>query len=166
MKTVKCSSTFGNFEWSGHADVTDEQADVLMNLGGLQVMQRSPSSNAEKVLGDYKKRPENFKRNSIPYSEDNAKVLSAELGKPIEIADGVEISFVIDEVKFYEIGKGAEPKYVDEKSIIARHVKEGDFLDWARDVVGFKGELDREPENNTAFLAEVKAYKQRRLSEV
>lgn len=166
MPTVKASSTFGNFEWSGHADVTDTQANILMNLGALQVMQRSPSSRAEKVLGGYEKRPDNFKRNSIEYSEDNAKVLSDELSKPIEIADGVEISFTIDEVKFYEIGKGAEPKFVEEKTIVQRHVKAGDFLDWVRDEVGFKGEVDREPENDTKVLAAVKAYKQRRLTEI
>jgi hypothetical protein len=167
MKTVKCGSTFGNFQWTGHAEVTDEQAEILQNLGALQVMQRSPSSRAEKTLGKYEKRPDNFKRNSIEFSEANAKTLASELSKPVEIADGVEISFTIDEVKFYEIGKGTEPKYVEEKAIIARHVKDGDFLDWLRETVGFSDDFDgNHPTEDTKVLAAVKAYKQRRLAEV
>ena len=165
MQTVKASSTFGNSKWSAHCDVSDEIAKILQDAGFLWFMQRSPSSNAEKVLAGYEKRPEGFKRNSIEYSPEMAEQLKKLLGQPVEIEDDVSITPVIDSVVFHEIGASAEPKYKDEKSAIARHVKDGNFLDWVRDTVGFKGEVDREPENNVNVLKAVKAFKQRLLAE-
>lgn len=164
MATVKASSTFGNSKWSAHADVSDEQAQILQNLGFLWVMQRSPSSNAEKTLAGYEKRPEGFKRNSIEYSEGMATKLKSLLSLPVEIEDGVNITPVVDSVVFHEIGAGAEPKYKDEKSIVARHVEAGDFAQWMTNEVGFAATAaDAE---KTEVLAAVKAYKQRRLTEL
>jgi hypothetical protein len=159
-------STFGNYKWFGEADITDEQAQILVNLGFLWVMQRSPSSNAEKVLAGYEKRPSGFERKSIPFSESDAKRLATLLGAKVEIEKDIKITPVITSVVFHEIGKGTEPKYVEEKSIIARHVKEGDFLDWIKDTVEYAGDADYKSANDTKVLAAVKAYKQRRLMEV
>lgn len=165
MAIVKAESTFGNSKWNGHAEVTDAQVAILADLGFLWVMQRSPSSNAEKALAGYEKRPNGFKRSDIPWSDEMGARLKSLLGAKVEIADGIEITPVIDSVKFHEIGAGVEPKYADEKKIVARHIEAKDIVTWATDTVGFTGEGDLDVEN-VEFLKAVKAYKQRMLAEV
>jgi hypothetical protein len=165
MSKVEANSTFGNFKWFGHAEVTDAQAVVLANLGFLWIMQRSPSSNAEKTLAGYEKRPAKFERKSIDFTQANADKLAALLGAKAEIAKNDSITPVIDKVEFHEIGAGAEPVYRDEKLIVQRHIDAKDIVTWASDVVGFTGEGDLNPEN-VEFLKAVKAYKVRRLQEV
>ena len=67
---ANATSTFGNYRWTGETpELTQEQIQALIDLGFLWVMQRSPSSNAEKTLAGYEKRPEKFERKSIPFSE-------------------------------------------------------------------------------------------------
>ena len=173
MATVKAESTFGNSKWQGHAEVSDVQRDVLADLGFLWVMQRSPSSNAEKALAGYEKRPNGFKRSDIPWSDEMGAKLKSLLGGKITIGevpdkDGklveVSITAVIDSVKFHEIGAGVEPKYADEKKIIQRHIDAGDVRDWAAGTIGIDTrDLTIE---NVEFLKAVKAYKQRMLAGV
>jgi hypothetical protein len=164
MPTVNAESTFGNFKWFAKADVSDAQASTLADLGFLWVMQRSPSSNAEKVLADYEKRPTGFKRSEIPFSDGNATKLQQLLGAKTAIAEGVEISPNILKVIFHEIGAGVEPKYADEKKIVARHIEKRDIVTWATDTVGFTGEGDLDVDN-VEFLKAVKAYKARMLQD-
>lgn len=164
MPQVKAESTFGNYKWFANAEISAEQAATLANLGFLWIMQRSPSSNAEKVMAGYEKRPEGFKRNSIDFSDAGVKTLSTELSKAIEIADGQSITPVVSKVVFHEIGAGAEPKFAEEKRIVARHVEAKDIATWAIDKVGFTGEGDLDTEN-VEFLKAVKAYKQRILAD-
>ena len=165
MPKVNAESTFGNFKWFATAEITNEQQATLADLGFLWVMQRSPSSNAEKVMAGYEKRPEGFKRNSIDFSEEGAEVLKSELSKPIDIEKDNVITPVVSKVQFHEIGAGAEPKYADEKKIVQRHIDAKDIVSWATDTVGFADEGDLDTEN-VEFLKAVKAYKQRRLAEV
>lgn len=163
MNTVKANSQFGNFEWFGHAEVTDEQYATLASLGFLWVMQRSPSSNAEKSLAGYKKRPDGFKRSNIQYTAESAVELVKLLSAKAEIADGMEITPVIDNVKEYE-PTVATPKYAEERAIIARHVQKKDIDEWIT-TVGYSGDtVDHEGNPTTEFLQAVKVYKNKLIA--
>jgi hypothetical protein len=157
MHTLTCTSTFGNFKWTAQAQITDEQAVILAEKGLLQIIQRSPASEAEKVLGNYEKRPTDFVRSSIPFSEDNAETLAKFLGAEIELGEGVVIKPSVSVIE-HEIGAASQPKFVEEKQIVERHAKAGDLVAWATDKVGFTGEGDLDVEN-VEFLKAVKAYK-------
>jgi hypothetical protein len=161
---VNATSTFGNYRWTASASVTPEQAAILADLGFLWVMQRSPSSKAEKVMAGYEKRPDNFKRANIPFDDKGVKTLKDELSSAVEIADGVRIKADTMNVVFHEIGATSEPKYAFEKQAITKHINAGDALDWARDVVGYDGEGKIDTEN-VALLKAVKAFKDRLLAE-
>jgi hypothetical protein len=163
MKKVNAKSTFGNFKWVASAEVSDAQLDILADLGFLWVMQRTPSSNAEKTLAGYEKRPKDYKRSMIPFSDDNAAKLRSLLSEKVEIADGVAIAPMIQSVLFHEIGAGVEPKYKDEKEIVQRHIDAKDIVTWAVDAVGFTGAGDLDTEN-VQLLEAVKAYKKARLA--
>jgi hypothetical protein len=164
MAIVKADSVFGNFHWFAQCEVSDVVRDILANLGFLWIMQRSPSSNAEKVLADYEKRPAGFKRSEIEYSDEKAAELKKLLGEPAEVADDVKITPEVLNVIFHEIGKVAEPKYSDEKKAVQRHIDAKDIVSWASEKVGFTGEGELDT-NNIPFLQAVKALKQRLLQE-
>lgn len=167
MPKVNATSTFGQSRWVGHAEVSQAIYDWLASQGFLWVMQRTPSSNAEKTLAGYEKRPDGFKRSSIPWA-DLEKGLAPLLGKPIDLETDDEVKFtinpVIDSVKFHEIGAGVEPKYADEKKAVRKHIDAKDIVTWATDKVGYTGGGDLD-ENNVEFLKAVKALKQRLLAE-
>ena len=164
MATVNATSTFGNFKWTASCEITDVVRDVLADLGFLWVMQRSPSSNAEKALAGYEKRPAGFKRSEIDYSNDNADMLKSELSKAVEIDENVSIVPNILSVVFHEIGKVAEPKYADEKKAITRHIEDKDIVTWAADKVGYTGGGDLTVDN-IELLKAVKEFKNRLLKE-
>jgi hypothetical protein len=164
MPIVKAESTFGNFKWFAKAEISDAIRDILSDLGFLWIMQRTPSSNAEKVLAGYEKRPTGFKRSEIAYSDANALELQKLLGASVEVAEDIEITPEVLKVVFHEIGAGVEPKYADEKKIVARHIDKKDIATWAIDTVGFSGEGDLDV-NNVEFLKAVKAYKARMLQD-
>jgi hypothetical protein len=161
---VNAQSQFGNFKWFATAEVSEVQKDILADLGFLWVMQRSPSSTAEKTLAGYEKRPDGFKRSQIEFSDENAQALSKLLGADAEIADGVKITPNITKVEFYEIGAVKEPAYADEKKAVLRHIEAKDIAKWAMDTVGFNGEGDLNVEN-VALLKAVKEFKNRLLAE-
>lgn len=157
MPQVKATSTFGNYRWTASANITDKQAQILQDLGFLWVMQRTPSTRAEKVMAEYEKRPEGFKRSSIEYTDEGAKTLSEQLGEAVEIADGVSITPEITNVKFHEIGAQKEPQYADEKKVVARHAEAG-TLDKLASKVGYTGDGNLDVEN-VDFLRSIKAFK-------
>lgn len=107
MKTYKAESQFGNFQWKAEAEVSEQMADVLAGLGLLWVLQRSPSSAAEKKMAGYEKRPDKFKRNSIPFNAENAELLR----KALESAE-------------VEVGRDDKDKAITEKLEIAVSVEE------------------------------------------
>jgi hypothetical protein len=160
MNKVNAKSTFGNFKWTATAEVSDSERDVLADLGFLWIMQRTPSSNAEKAMAGYEKRPKDFKRASIEYSDEKAVQLQSELNKNVEIAEGVKITPVVGKVEFHEIGAGAVPKFVEEIRIADRHVKAGDFAQWMTDAVGVKATVaDYENEKTrTEVLQAIKEF--------
>ncbi len=164
MPTVNATSTFGQSKWKAHAEVTAEQAQVLSDLGFLWVMQRTPSSTAEKAIAGYEKRPDGFKRGEMPFDDQFVKILTANLQNTVEIADDDEITPVVDSVKFHEIGAGKEPAYAEEKRIVTRHITAKDIITWNDEKVKFTGEGDLDTDN-VEFLKAVKAYKQRILAD-
>ena len=85
MPIVNAKSTFGNFKWIAKCEVSEVVRDILADLGFLWVMQRTPSSNAEKALAGYEKRPAGFKRSEIDFSDENAKTLAGLLAEAVEI---------------------------------------------------------------------------------
>ena len=163
---LQTTSTFGNFKWTAEAEVTEAQAEILANAGLLQVLQRSPATAAEKSLAGYEKRPDKFERKSIEYTDSNARQLEKFLSAEIEIADGVKITPTVV-AQFHEIGASAAPKFVEEKAIIARHVKTGDLAEWASETIAYSGEtVDHDGNASNEFLAAVKAYKTKMLASV
>ena len=162
MHNLTCTSTFGNFQWTATVDVTDEQAVELAKAGLLQIIQRSPASKAEKAMANdgkgYEKRPKDFVRSSIPFSDDNAATLGKFLGEKVEISEG---DFIKPSVKviFHEIGAAKEPAYAKEKEIVNKHANDlKDIVTWAVDKIGYTGggELNA---NNVELLKAVKAFK-------
>jgi hypothetical protein len=164
MPIVNATSTFGNFKWIANCEVSETVRDVLADLGFLWVMQRTPSSNAEKALAGYEKRPTGFKRSEIEYSDESAARLTELLSESVEIADDISITPNVLSAVFHEIGKVAEPKYADEKKAVQRHIDAKDIVSWASDKVGYTGGGDLDT-NNVEFLKAVKALKQRLLAE-
>lgn len=136
---LNTKSTFGNFAIEAEADVTDEQRDALANLGLLQVLQRSPASAAEKAMAGYDKRPSGFKRDSIPFSKDNAETLTGELEKPIEFADGIAAISCAIAVSEY-VPTEADVKMTDERNAYARNAAKQSLPALAKKV-GYAGEL-------------------------
>lgn len=163
MNTLTCKSTFGFFAWVAKCVVPQEVLVILAAKGLLQILQRTPASEAEKAMANAlglwsEKRPKDFERKSIPFTEPSATILREHLGGEHEIEDGVKINVEI-ETKYHPLGATAEPKFAQEKIVVARHVKDGDFLDWIRDTVGFKGEVTRDHDENIALLSAVRDLK-------
>lgn len=91
---VETKSVFGNFDIQVEAEIDNKALkEVVAPAGLLQIVQRSPASKAEKLLGypDAKKRPDKFERNSIPFNQENADALAKALSGEVEIAEGVKI---------------------------------------------------------------------------
>lgn len=166
MPILNCESTFGNFKWVASVNVTDEIAMTLASKGLLQILQRSPASEAEKKLAGYEKRPKDFERKMIPFNEANAAVLGEYLGAKHEIDEGVFIQPTL-EIAYHEIGGGKELVYKDAKFVIARHIKDGDFAQWMDSVVGVKGvtvQDSEKPEVLQAVHAMLKAEYAKKLA--
>jgi hypothetical protein len=163
MVTLNCNSTFGNFAWKATASVSEEQAKVLADMGLLQILQRSPASQAEKSLAGYEKRPDKFERKSIAYSDANARSLEKFLSGKLEIAEGVFIDATVT-AEFHEIGATSLPKFVEEKAIAKRHIDAGDFAQWMANTVGFKATV--EDADKTETLVAIKAFKTKMLASV
>lgn len=137
MKTINVSSVFGNFKWDANVEVSDSQIDALLGMGILQIMQRTPASAAEKEMAGYEKRPESFKRGSIPYSEANAAILATHL-EGAEVDKGNPLSLVI-QVSEYVPGVGTEPKYAAEKAKVESKGGDPEALSKLAKAVGYTG---------------------------
>lgn len=100
---IQASWTFGNFNVTAAAEIpftepVDKLTKAIVEKGFLQLLQRVPASKAEKALAGYEKRPEGFKRTSIPWSEENAIKLAEEFGTEVEVEEGVMLKFAIVDV--------------------------------------------------------------------
>lgn len=170
--TIEYGSVFGNFKWNAYAEIDAKLIPVLCALGALQVAQRTPSSAAEKELAGYDKRPVGFKRDSIPYSDDNADTLGSyfremkvEIGR--DEKDAPIFAVVNAEVTTakYE-GSTTDVVMKEERAAYARNAKgEGKFksLEALAVEVGYDGELgDGTAENApVAFIRAIKDYSKR-----
>lgn len=166
MKT-SFKTTMGQFAISGSATVTDEEFQILADGGTLQFTQRIPFSNAEKAMAGYAKRPAGFKRNTIPFTEDNVAKFQLELEKPIEIADGVTIN--LEEVEITQhVPTITEVKYAAERQKYASKLGDEKLLAKLASAVGYDGELGDGTADNApiAFLESIKAWIKSQLESV
>jgi hypothetical protein len=171
MKITTPNTNFGFFGWRAVAEVGQELLVYLAGLGLLQLLQRSPSTDAEKALAKYEKRPKGFNRSSIEHNPTNEGIFQKIMSKALEIVQGEEgkpgyqkfnITPVI-ETWYHPLGATAEPVYAEEKKIVQRHLDKKDIVTWASDTVGFTGEGDLDVEN-VEFLKAVKAWKNEMLA--
>lgn len=169
---LKTKSTFGNFAFALTALVSEEQRDALAVAGLLQLAQRSPASKAEKALGGFEKRPKDFKRTDIAFSEESAKKLKGFFEDvKITIGDGEDakeqtmaIEAVVSE---YVPGEGSEPKFVDEKKVVAAKNGDATALGTLAEKVGFEYEEESElTVENIGFLRAIRAHLKARMAEL
>lgn len=167
MTKLKTGSLFGNFKWTATTEVSESAIERLAELGLLQIMQRGPSSEAEKVLAGFKKRPEGFKRNSIQFTEDNGETLRKLLSKVTldgdEVEELPELNFNLEvEVEQY-VPTAVDPKFTEEKVIVKNHSEKGDLPEWA--LVNLKVEvLPATPIEDKEFLGKVREFKKAMLA--
>lgn len=160
---IQYGSRFGNFKWIAEADIADALIPTLLQLGCLQLGQRSPSTAAEKEMAGYEKRPAKFERDSIDFSDEAAAILAKHLSamkvetgrneKDEPIFATIEADVKVEK---YE-GSTADVKMLGERAAYGRH--SADLADFAK-LVGYAGELgDGKAENApVAFLRAIKAY--------
>jgi len=161
MKTLKAESTFGNFKWVAQAEVEDAVLEILANLGLLQVLQRSPASTAEKLMAGYgKKRPTDFKRSSIAFSEANAEILTKAMeAAELEVGELKVKLGIVAEVTEHIPGEGAEYKYVREKAQVAKKAGDEAKLLKLAEVVGYDEEdVELLTVENIEFLKAIRKY--------
>jgi len=157
MKTEKF--TCGNYEvrFSMKPEVKfDESLTPLVHAGITQILQRKPASTWEKTEAGYDKRPEGFKRESIPFSEEAADRMKEVMSDAVENWAIIEVGEYVPEEK---VGK-----FKEEIEIISRHESEDDVETWLADKVGFSGEyVDSDTDSGYSLeaLKAVNAYKRK-----
>lgn len=155
MENTKGQSKFvcGNFEVgiSLLDDIRKVQPESLLEyiLDGItQKLQRKPASDWEKDAAGYKKRPKDFKRNSLLFSEDSAENMASLFGDAVGNVATITVVEYIPNV--------AESKFTEEKGIVKAKGGDEDRLASLAEAVGYDGEeLDEE---NMEFLAAIRAY--------
>lgn len=165
-KITTPNTNFGFFGWNAVAEVSMRVLLYLAGLGLLQLLQRSPATNAEKKLAGYEKRPKNFERSSIPFNDANKGVFASLMGAVVELVNGEEgkpdywkESFTPGiNCWYHPLGETTAPKFVEEIKIVKRHIESKDIEQWAKDKIGFQGNLGDKPEENTELLIAVKAF--------
>lgn len=159
MQSIKAESVFGNYQWSAEVEVTPAQLITLAGLGLLQVMQRGPSTAAEKALAGYEKRPTGFKRDSIGYTKDGEAVLTKNLST-IEVKGEGDEKFKLEPavVVGEYVPTTSEPKFAREKKIVAGKTTITQLSALATKV-SFEYEEDTElTSENVEFLQAIKGY--------
>lgn len=170
---IQYGSVFGNFKWVAESDIPDSLVPMLCALGALQVGQRTPSSTAEKALAKYEKRPTGFKRDSIPFSEENAEILASNL-RSMKVETGRNekdepiFATIIAEVvvEQYE-GSTADVKMTDERNAYARNGA-ANKLSKLAEKVRFTGEVgDGKAENAPVeFLRAIRAWAKAQVADI
>lgn len=99
--------TFGNFDVTVEAEVSEEQVTAMLKKGVLQVLQRTPATKAEQaVAGDDwevgKKggliRPDGFERSSIPFTQENANRVAQGFGTSVKMDEGGTLAYKVTRV--------------------------------------------------------------------
>lgn len=96
------SWTCGNVAVSATLEFPDTTPRWIANLatsGLTQELQRTPSSTWEKAEAGYEKRPDKFRRDSIPYGEESAAALAELFDKHCEAFEGgpIRVNFSTSE---------------------------------------------------------------------
>jgi hypothetical protein len=107
MKKLTITKDFGNFDVTATVEVSDIQAETLISLGALYIFERQPSSGVEQKVfgpmlgwskgqrGTSLKRPQGFKRNSVPFSKELAQKIAEAYGTtPGKLGD-TELKFTV-----------------------------------------------------------------------
>lgn len=114
MKKLTITKDFGNFDVTATTEVSEQQAEALISLGALYIFERQPSSGVEQKVfgpmlgwsagkrGTSLKRPQGFKRNSVPYSKELgeriAKAYGETPGKLGETALKFNVTSIVEHV--------------------------------------------------------------------
>lgn len=115
---IEINWVFGNFKITAATNVETAEpvgsmAQTLMENGFLQILQRVPSSKAEKHVAGYEKRPAEFKRNSIAYSEETALKLAEGFGTEVNVGTTeapVMLKYAITDVVEHEGSEGVSSR--------------------------------------------------------
>ena len=167
MKVITIANTFGNFDYEVSAQVTPETETALLQAGITQLFQRVPCSRIEKALAGYAKRPDGFTRSSIEFSEENAIAFAEAAGATVSVEVGrdekgkaieLEIPLSVVDVREHVVEE-KDGKFTEEKAIIARHQKDGDFAEWVKTLVKFFGPTNNNEGWTVEFLRAVRARK-------
>jgi len=117
---LQITKTFGNFHVTATCEPSEAQVKDLASLGALYLFERTPSTQVEQQVfapmlgwskgerGTSYKRPADFKRNSVPFTDDVAEeikhVYETTDGK---IGEGNAVSFNVTSVVKHEGGETA-----------------------------------------------------------
>ena len=138
MKSTNINWTFGNFDVTVRltAELDGPKADKVLEAAGLKWLQRKPASAVEKLLAGYEKRPEGFKRDSIPFSPERAEKVKAGFTLT-ETSLGItaECLSVTEHVK----GVTDAPN-VKAREALSRHESAGDLEEWLAQAYVMVGE--------------------------
>lgn len=141
MSKIKVGSVFGNYKWTAEYELNAEQMEALAPYGMLNILQRVPSSNAEKAMAGYEKRPKGFKRTDIPFEESKSSTLRDAVSTlVIPDSEGEELFSIKAESTNVEeyLGSTQDTKYAAER---AKYNQRKDSLQKLADTVGYDGEL-------------------------
>jgi len=122
MKKLTITKDFGNFDVQATVEVSDIQAETLISLGALYIFERQPSSGVEQKVfgpmlgwskgqrGTSLKRPQGFKRNSVPFSKELAQKIAEAYGNtPGKLGD-TELKFTVTSIVEHVAGNDAPTK--------------------------------------------------------
>ena len=148
-------SNFGRFAYQVSCKLTFDQLIQRAAEGLLHVAQRGPASRVEKTIVGYAKRPENFERSSIAYSDTVARQFEAEMAKEIEKEIHLKVSVTASE---YE-PKARDVAYAEAKKMVKYAVETKRFSNLVNKA-GFKGSVKAETAlDNVEFLQAVEAFR-------
>lgn len=177
---IELTGNAGNFAYKIVASPSEEVKAALVKAGFLRTIQANPTNAWEKEIafpGKDNKRPEGFKRSSIPFTKENADLLFKKISDAkisIEVTDDkgetvdkdLDLGIMDVEVTEYTGAAGAVPKYRDAKKFVELYLSLNDGKlksGEARTVASFcatRGLTEpSEPwTEDTEFLASVKAW--------
>lgn len=179
---IELTGNAGNFAYKIVAAPSEEVKAALVKAGFLRTIQANPTNAWEKEIafpGKDGKRPEGFKRSSIPFTKENADLLFKKIsdakikiegskldkdGNPV--VEEFDLGIMDVEVTEYTGAESAVPKYRDAKKFVELYLSlnEGKLKSGeARTVASFcatRGLTEpSEPwTEDTEFLASVKAW--------
>lgn len=154
----------GNFLATLESEVDDTTLIVLANLGLKAAGQRV--SEVDRILGGFQKgsdgkskRIEGWKRGDVAFTPDLAEKLTEAFGELV-VDDGSDDGLKVQTLPTFVLYEGStsEPKFAEEKAMVARHDTAGDTTAWAKTKVGYAGDGPLTVEN-LDFLRAIKAFK-------